>query len=339
MNYMLCKWVGKENNAAVKATEDVNNIFLKDNDSNKVVNIWTHNFRYIRNIENIYTYNRLKRKLSDKDNIIIQYPLYCVPPIDYSAYIKLPHNKLVAFIQDIDSYRYHPENVELINKEIEILKKFDVIIAHNKAMIDFLIKQGVTSSFINWEICDYLISKPAEKKKNKEEFRICYVGNIERSDFLRNKDIDLKLNLYGKLDKHDLLDNHIYKGEYNPNDIDCKLDGEFGLIWEGSSIDTCDGIFGNYMHINNPNRLSMYLANDIPIIIWKEAALSTFVVKNKIGFAINKLSEIEDVFHNLDFKEYQEILNNTRRIGKMIRSGYYTKKAIDVAFEIIAKDM
>lgn len=330
MNYMICKWIGKENNAAVKATEDINKIFRELSINNKVVNIWKHNIKYIRNIEHYFIYLTLKFKLTRKDNVLIQYPLYCIPPVNYKKYLKLPHKQLIAYIQDIESYRYSPKNFKKLEKEIKILNNFDIIIAHNESMIKFLKERGVNANFIDWEICDYLIPEPKTRSRSDDIYSICYVGDIERSDFLRKETNNLKinLNLYGKLDDKSLLRNNlIYRGVYNPNKNN-NLDSDFGLIWEGSSIDTCDGIFGNYMTINNPNRLSLYLANNMPIIIWRKAALSSFVVKNKLGFAIDSLSEIEKILNEMSKDEYEEIFNNTKIIGEKIRTGYYTKKVI-----------
>ena len=328
---MICKWVGKENNAAVKATEDVNSIFCNMDENNEIIKIWKHNIKYLRNIENYLIYNYLKLKLCNNDNIIIQYPLYCISPINYHKYFKLPHKQIIAFVQDIESYRYCPNDEDKLRDEIEILKQFDVIIAHNKPMVEFLKLQGIEAKFVDWEVCDYLISKPPFRKINNFTYSICYVGDIKRSEFLRNENslFTFTLNLYGKLEDSSLLgNNQIYKGQYNPQKENLRLEGDFGLIWEGSSIDTCDGIFGNYMRINNPNRLSLYLANNIPVIIWKNAALSSFVEKNKIGFSIDSLSEIDDVLSNMSLEEYEDILENTKRIGERIRTGYYTKKAI-----------
>ena len=50
------------------------------------------------------------------------------------------------------------------------------------------------------------------------------------------------------------------------------MEGSFGLVWDGISVETCAGVYGEYLKVNNPHKTSLYLASGIPVIIWKEAA-------------------------------------------------------------------
>lgn len=334
MNYMICKWIGSENNAAVKAVIDVIKSF-KDIEG-QVYNIWNHNIKYLRNIEVINTYKLLSKKLTHDDNLIIMYPLYCISPCDYYAYLSLPHKKLIAFVQDIESYRYHPDDENMLQQELQILRKFDVIIAHNHSMIIFLQNHNVNAEFVDWEICDYIIDMPSKSNQIQKPFSLCYVGDIKRSNFLRvNSDkFKTSINLYGSLESRSLLTTQLqYKGIYNP-DNKVHLNGDFGLVWEGNDISTCSGHFGNYMQINNPNRLSLYLANNIPVITWKKAGLASFIEENNIGFTVNSLTEIDEILYKMTIKEYLILLENTKIVGKKIRGGFYSRNALKKACDL-----
>ena len=60
------------------------------------------------------------------------------------------------------------------------------------------------------------------------------------------------------------------------------MDQNFGLVWDGTSLDGCNGRYGEYLKFNNPHKTSLYLSCGIPVIIWKEAALADFVEEHKV---------------------------------------------------------
>ena len=119
-----------------------------------------------------------------------------------------------------------------------------------------------------------------------------------------------------------------YKGSFNPNELVYAMDGSFGLVWDGKSAQTCMGVYGDYLRINNPHKTSLYLAAEKPVIIWKEAALANFVKQNHCGILISSLDEIAEAIKQLSDTEYRKIQQSTQEIGKKVRNGYYLKKAV-----------
>ena len=102
----------------------------------------------------------------------------------------------------------------------------------------------------------------------------------------------------------------------------------FGLVWEGNSTNTCNGVLGEYTKYNNPHKVSLYLSTGLPVIIWKQAALADFVTKNNVGIAIESLDEIDDAIKNVGKQQYAQMKSNTDIIAKKMRSGFYIKSAI-----------
>lgn len=332
MNYMVCKWISDENNAASKATNDVNKAFNEV--GGELIELWSHNNKLIRNFEEIVSYCMLARKVTDLDNIIIQWPLYSIKPLTDESFLNLPHHKIICFIQDIESYRYHPDNYIEIKKDINYLNKFDAVIAHNHGMIDFLRQNGLTTNIVDWQICDYIIDERNIRETQCDKYDLCFIGNLQRSKFLGINSSRFKthINLYSQSCADITMTPQLsYKGAYIPNDNCCILEGSFGLIWEGSSLDSCEGALGNYMRINNPNRLSLFLANDMPVITWKKAGLAKFIETNQVGFTVDSLSEIDYILSKMSRSKYLEILCNVKRIGKQIRNGFFAKQAIENA--------
>ena len=126
----------------------------------------------------------------------------------------------------------------------------------------------------------------------------------------------------------------VYNGSFSPEELVSHLEGSFGLVWDGISAETCAGAFGEYLRINNPHKLSLYLAAGLPVIIWKEAALAPFVAENKVGFAVSSLYEIRDVVDRLPDNEYQTMKENAKQIGLHLRKGQYLLTALSKVEEI-----
>ena len=83
-----------------------------------------------------------------------------------------------------------------------------------------------------------------------------------------------------------------YKGAFLPNEIPSKLEGSFGLVWDGDSTDGCNGASGDYIRYNNPHKLSLYISSCLPVIVWSQAAIADFVRQHNIGFCVDKLIDI-----------------------------------------------
>ena len=102
----------------------------------------------------------------------------------------------------------------------------------------------------------------------------------------------------------------------------------FGLVWDGSSIEKCDGNTGEYLKYNNPHKLSLYLVSGIPVVIWKEAAEAKFVEEYGLGITVNSLAELGEKFASLSEEEYFEMVKRVAVVSKHLKSGYYLTQAI-----------
>lgn len=317
--YIDIKNTGNKN-AGNKARKDVCNILNR----NEYIGIefgydtgWKRRL-YEKFLGKIYVKNLLK-DVKEYSTVIIQYPLYSNNTNDIIHELKRKNCKVVGLIHDINGLRHEKYK---FNNEIHILNKMDMLISHNKSMTDILIKNGLKTRCISLNIFDYL--SDIENNINKIKFcdQIIFAGNLsrEKCGFIYELDDEISLNLYGVGYEGD--NNKInYKGAFNPDDLQKELEGGFGLVWDGPSIDGCKGVFGEYLRYNNPHKLSLYISANIPVIVWKEAAVADFVIKNNLGIAINSISEIKDILLKMDKNEYYEIKKNVELIGKKLRRG------------------
>ena len=111
------------------------------------------------------------------------------------------------------------------------------------------------------------------------------------------------------------------------------LDGQFGIVWDGNSIDSCEGASGNYLRYNNPHKLSLYMAAGIPVITWHEAAIADFVKKHAVGITVRSLRELPEALKAISDKQYEEMKSSILQIQEQVISGYYFNRAIDAALE------
>lgn len=263
-------------------------------------------------------------KKSDYIQIIYQWILFYI--------MKISKHKIGVIISDLDFIRN--EGFKNTYKDIRFLKNFDYIIVHNDTMRDFLIKNGLDKKkLINQEVGNNLSDEFIVPKRTLSK-TLVFSGNLTKSKFLskfNNENIvSYKINLYGigfeKKDENEILK---YKGSYSSEDIVKVLDGSFGLIWDGDSIDVCSGFFGEYTKINNPSKFSQYIVAGLPVIAWKKSAISKVIQKYNIGFTVKDLIELDIILNNIDDNLYQQYLSNVIKLREKIIQGYHFKKAIN----------
>lgn len=279
-------------------------------------------------------------KLKKDDVIIFQHPMYGIKEAIklIPIFKKIKKTKFITVIHDLELLRggtsTYDEEVATLSDKV-LLPMFDKIVCHNDSMKKYLVNEGISESkLVNLDIFDYLCNKNQETKNNGVGLIIAGNLNRAKSSYLYKlieQNPNYTLNLYGpSFDKDiNLSENIYYLGSFSPDELPNKLQGQFGLVWDGDSIETCSGNTGNYLRYNNPHKTSLYLAAGIPVLIWKEAAIAKFVEENNVGILIDNLQEIEEVLNNIPQEKLEEIEKNAKEVGLRLREGYYFKTAIE----------
>lgn len=271
--------------------------------------------------------------LHKEDWLVLQYPLK-----KYFSFVcdmaHLKGAKVVVLIHDLGSFRRKALTVE---QEIKRLSHADYIIAHNDRMKAWLEKHHCQVPIGTLEIFDYLSeSRATPKTASHKPYSIVYAGalNQRKNAFLYEVGEyahSFRINLYGNgfdMEKAKGKECFNYKGFVKSDELIATAQGDFGLVWDGASVDTCSGNFGEYLQYNNPHKTSLYIRCRLPIIIWEKAALADFVKKNHIGICVNSLKDIEPALAKLTEEEYWEMYRNIQGIHDQIASGFYFKKAL-----------
>ena len=331
-------------NAGNKARNDVEVIFnrlgyaplkvrVDDWYKMNVLNAQIHKYRAL-----LRAFKRLKKN----DDIVIQFPL-----LHHSLFInsllKSLKNRGVntyLLIHDLETLRFVndktlPFRIKLRMKLTEGDTFYSVtgLIAHNPIMKSVLVDKGVAEDkIVSLGIFDYLIPNFQEKSGLTKDQPIIVAGNLaqEKAGYLYNLPEAPAYNLYGVgFDESRALANETYFGSFLPDELPAALEGGFGLVWDGESVETCSGFFGEYLRYNNSHKASLYLASGFPLVVWKQSALSHFVLEKGCGIAVESLHDLKEAIDNLSDADYQDLVNNAKRVGQEIRDGHYLKTALN----------
>ena len=287
-----------------------------------VLNAQIHKYRAL-----LRAFKRLKKN----DDIVIQFPL-----LHHSLFInsllKSLKNRGVntyLLIHDLETLRFVndktlPFRMKLRMKLTEGDTFYSVtgLIAHNPIMKWVLVDKGVA---------DYLIPNFQEKSGQTKDQPIIVAGNLaqEKAGYLYDLPAEPAYNLYGVgFDESRALENETYFGSFLPDELPAALKGGFGLVWDGDSAETCNGVFGEYLRYNNSHKASLYLASGFPLVVWKQSALSHFVLEKGCGIAVESLHDVKDTIDHLSDDDYQNLVDNAKRVGQEIRDGHYLKIAL-----------
>lgn len=250
--------------------------------------------------------------------LFVQYPISF--DLKQIKNAKNKNNKIIILIHDLNQLRQND------NHNIEAIKLSDIIIVHTPAMKDYLLSQGYTQEIRILQIFDYL--NDTEIKKDKEKvlnYTISFAGNLQKSTFISNLTFNkVKLKLFGIGIENIKLNKGVeYVGCFPPNKLLEKLNTNFGLVWDGESVDSCEGALGNYLRYISPHKFSMYIAAGIPLIVWSKSALAEFVIENQIGIVIDSLNDLEKKISEISQGYYNFLCINVSILQKKVNKGFF----------------
>ena len=335
--YILTEIPRNNLNAGYKAKCDIRFVLLSE--GFEAIDI-KEAFKFDKIPEVFRLLKRLK-SLEDNSEIVFQHPVYSffnskfMPSI--LKLIKRKGLKMIVVIHDLECVRFRrDEGFKAL--ETEILKTAKAIVSHNGEMSKSLKKLGIEKEkIVDLEIFDYLC-KNCEKEKLPIN-TVCIAGNLDpqKSGYIykMSQNSDIEVNVYGGNFDENLGKEVNYCGSFSPDELPLKLCGSFGIVWDGEGTESCSGVTGEYLKINNPHKTSLYLAAGLPVVIWDKAALSKFVLKEGAGITVDSLNILPSKLSELSEAQYAEMKNNALRLSKAIQSGEYIKEAIKKAEEIL----
>jgi hypothetical protein len=240
----------------------------------------------------------------------------------------------VCFIIDIEGLR--DGDKKLLQKEKKAFRLFRHFIVHNEGMRQWLQAIVPNATMVQLQFWDFLTA-PAPHRPRIKDAHVVFAGNLEKSSFIYKLGQltapcpQLTFSIYGpgRSEKNKLPGNAVYKGVFPPYELVKHVQGSFGLVWDGPEIDSCTGNYGNYLALNSPHKLSLYILAGIPLIVPVTSASAALVKQYGIGCTIEQLPDLEEVIKKISAPEYQAMIDNMQPLARQLSQGRFLTTALD----------
>lgn len=282
--------------------------------------------------------------------VFFQHPMYANKLIGPMVKLvrRMKKCRFVALIHDLESLRKGIGGVVSYDQAREeysdtvMLDTFDRIICHNQAMIDYMVSKGFSrEKLIDLKIFDYLCPDNGRTPTLDQKPKVAVAGNLAptKSGYVYDMDASgVILDLYGINFQPEAMsnkDNVVYNGAFHPDELPAALDASFGLVWDGPVSSTCAGNTGEYLKYNDPHKTSLYLAANLPVIIWSQAAMAAFIREQGLGIAVDSLDQIREEVSKISPERYAQMCQNVRVVGEKLRNGGSFRTAAEQALSAI----
>lgn len=338
--YVIREQVGQAMTAASKAHADVEHFLLQRGYHRLTVRLhdlsrdgfWDkvrRHRQYLQDWLNIYS------TVEEHSLLLIQYPLKLNAPFKEKFLQALREKKgvrVVCLIHDLESLRgLAGQGREDEEQALDAMS--DAIICHNEKMKAYLMEKGIPAQkLFVLELFDYLAPAVAERTATRGSVMVA--GNLDPQKSVYVYDLhqisNIEFDLYGvNYDAATSHENIRYCGAFPPEELPAAMEGAFGLVWDGTSIDTCAGNTGNYLRYNNPHKLSLYLAAGIPVIVWAQSAVASFVEQYGVGLCVTSLRELPAVLTTLPASHYRKMVHNAAWLSEKVTAGAFLDRVMD----------
>lgn len=277
-------------------------------------------FRVLKRYYDIFS---LRLKIKRRDVVFFQFPWIHSNKDAFYNNLFRTGARIQCVIHDIDSLR-SDDNAKKLT-ELNALKNCELIIAHTPAMKHYLAEHGINEERIRQlNIFCYLTTDPIHHIDNLSDAAVIFAGNIRKSPFVnhlqRIAGPRLRFNVYGNgAEEFKESDGVEYKGCFSPEHPGV-IEGNWGLVWDGGRLDTCDGMYGKYLRYNSSHKAALYLSLGIPVILWSQSALKDYVLDNNLGIVVDSLEELANTLENLPEEKKQSILKSVKDFADVLRN-------------------
>lgn len=349
--YQIVETSAKNNDAGTKATQDITCIAKKNGFETVGIKMRTTKLSLAAKLQRQVGYwndwKNAYQTIETESVVLLQNPFHYPQVTREKILRKLKKDKKIKYISvvhDVEELRKFRYN-DYYSHEFEVMMELsDVLIVHNTKMAEFFIEKGLPEEkIVILEIFDYLQSSECETSPefarqitvagNLDTKKCAYIGQLQQL-----KGIDIQLYGPNFDEKMKNYGNIHYGGSLLPDEVPQKLTKGFGLVWDGTSIDGCQGDAGQYLRYNNPHKLSLYLSSGLPVVIWSGAAEADFVKRHNVGIAVESLLELPDQMTQITAESYNIMKENVAKLSYKLKNGYYADRALKEALCKINND-
>ncbi len=292
-----------------------------------------HNHSWPAKISRFFFLLRTIRRIQKGSVVVFLFPVYAkMVRLLVNLLVRKKNIRIICFIMDIDGIK--DGDTQKLEEEISFFHQLDYFIVHNHRMRQWLAENVTKNNASEIVFFDFL-AKPADLTRETSH-NIVFAGNLEKSSFLeklqllKGKQPRLHFNLYGPNQTDAMIqqENVTWHGVEPPYDMPNKVQGSFGLLWDGTSIDGPGGSFGEYMQYITHHKLSLYILSGLPVIVPATTAAEDLVNEYGIGFSVNNLYEIEEKINSITPEDYKLMQKKMQPLARKISTGGCLKDAL-----------
>ena len=262
---------------------------------------------------------RVKRR----DCVVFIYPVY---PRLYRLFLWLLRQRrqtLLCVVGDIDGLK--DDDHTQLKRDIHFFRRQTHVLAHNAAMERWLRSIGCRAKVEHIEFFPYLV--PPVHRTGLPGNEVVFAGNLSKSRFLLQlkennwKGIDFRL--YGDgLPVQDTLPSHLHwKGRFPPEEMPSRVEGHFGLLWDGDDCEQPAGPIGQYMAYISHHKLSLYILAGLPILAPKMAGSAELINREGVGILLDSMADIETIIRHISEERYQEMQKRLHTLAQSLSDG------------------
>lgn len=245
-------------------------------------------------------------------------------------------NRVIVLIHDLN---------ELRGGHLEapyVLEGADLFIAHTSRMAQWLRERFPGKPVVELGVFDFLsssdpVAMPARRMDASAPVKIVFAGNLRKAFFLKHirPMAGVEFHVYGNRvpEIESWSESVVYEGSLTPDELQLRLpDYDYGLVWDGDSLECCTGEMGNYLRYNSPFKTSSYLAAGLPVIYWNEMGIAPFMRENGLGIGVDSLADLPAELAKAD---REAILRNVEKIRPRIAGGAQLTSALERSIDIL----
>lgn len=277
-------------------------------------------------------------RLRRGDTLVVQYPFKKYYRFIVDRAVK-KGCKVITLIHDLGSFRRKKLSVD---EEIRLLNRSSVVIVHSKAMQRWLAEHGLTVPTVVLGLFDYLSeSHPRADAERGPQCRLAFAGNVSPQSNgwvyrLAEAVPAAEIVLYGGGLDATHAQGLQGRGYVASDDIIAGIEGNYGVVWYGASIDEGAGSLGEYLQYNAPHKASLYLRAGLPLIVWSKSALAEIVSELGIGICVDSLRDIDRRLAEVSDADYARMQENVNRVAARLAEGKFATAALEEALAIIS---
>lgn len=265
--------------------------------------------------------------LQDGDTVIVQSPSWNTIEWDQKFFdrISIYHNiKKIIFVEDIPPLMFE-SNKYMLPQYIDYYNKADVLILASRKLYDYLRVHGLKpKKYVIQHMWDHIsqVNPYIIPKNNKV---INFAGDPKKFDFVKDwKSDKVKLNVYSEplegVNNPNITFTHWQDDPVLINSL--RQAGGFGLVWSEEPY------WLKYMKLNASYKLSTYLAAGIPLIVNSDSPEKDTIVNKHLGIIADSIDEAVEKVEKMSDMQYNQMKDSIDQFAKLIRGGYFTKRAL-----------